>query len=361
MTLLEIVQAAGRRTNKQVSDSDVKTRFIDHVNFARKKAWQKFNWSWKNAMWEIPVLDQITTGRASVVNASRSVVLSSATVSSTQIGWYFQVPGDPIPSWNRVINVSGSTLTLDRPYNGTTNSSAVYYLRGFDWKIPSELEGMPKAVECGTSEIEIQSMLTRPSLIPDTRGKPNRAIFWSNDPIGSTYSTGTLSGTVNTRTLTGSGTSWLANVTAGDQVEITLTSTTYKYHVQSVQSDTSLTLYQFLQTTPAASTYVIRNQFNRYLRLSPTPDQAYIMAIYGQRRFYPLGADNDIDELLMQFDDAILEGVEAYEACSSPDDREKDKYNRWLFGLAEKIGIDGRNFNVVHPAPISLPYGGYRA
>lgn len=361
MTVLETIQAAGRRTNKQVSDSDVKMRFIDHVNFARKKAWQKFNWSWKNALWEVPVLDQITAGTANVSNGSRSVTLSSASVSSTQIGWYFQVPGDAIASWNRVINVSGSTLTLDRPYNGTSNALAVYYLRGFDWKVPSELEGMPKVIECGGSPLTIQSMLTRPSLIPDTRGKPSKGIFWTGDPIGSTYTTGTLSGTINTRTLTGSGTSWLSNVTAGDQLEITVSNTTYKYHVQSVQSDTSLTLYQFLQTTPSGSTYVIRNQFNRYIRLSPTPDNAYIMAIYGQRRWYPLGNDNDIDELLTQFDDAIVEGVEAYEACSSPDDREKEKYNRWLFGIAEKIGIDGRNFNVVNPAPISLPYGGYRA
>ena len=267
----------------------------------------------------------------------------------------------PYYKGNRVVNVSGSTLTLERPFNGTTNTTAVFYLRGFDWPVPSELEGMPKVVELSGQQLGVQSMLTRPSLVPDTRGRPQQAIFWSNDPIGSTYTTGTLSGTVNTRTLTGSSTAWLANVTAGDQMEITLVNTTYKYMVQSVQSDTSLTLYQFLQTTPSSSTYTVRNQFNRYLRLSPTPDNPYLIGISGQRRWYPLANDNDIDELLMYFDDAIVEGVEAYEACSSPDDREKDKYNRWLFGIAEKIGEDSRNFNVTNPAPIDLPYGSYRA
>lgn len=361
MTVLEIITSAGRRTNKPTGNSDVKARFIDHLNFARKKAWNKFNWSWKNKAWFFDVADQFSTGTASVVNGSRTVVLSGPTISSSQVGWYFQVPSITPASFYRVIAVSGSTLTIDTAYQGPTNSSIAYYLRGFDWLLPSELEGMPKLAELGTSEIPLYSMLTRPSEIPDSRGKPTKGIIWSDDPIGTTYTTGTLSGTTSTRILTGSGTSWLSNVMAGDQVEIVVGSTTYKYHVQSIQSDTSLTLYQFLQTSPSASTYTIRNQFSRYIRLSPTPDFPYVMAIYGQRRWYPVNHDNDIDELMNSFDESLVEAMEAYEAASTPDDREKDKYNRWLVGLAEKINVDSRNFNVINPAPISLPYGSYRA
>lgn len=362
MTVLEIITAAGQRTNKNVTDTTVKPRFINHLNFARKKAWNRFNWSWKNKAWQFTVADQITAGTASVINGSRTVTLASATLTSSQVGWYFQIPSVTPGSFYRVVAVSGTTITLDIAYQGATNTSIAYYLRGFDWAIPSELEGMPKLAELGTSEIPLYSMLTRPTEIPDQRGKPTKGVIWSDDPIGTTYATGTLTGTTATRTVTGAGTLWLSNVTAGDQLEITVASTTYKYHVQSVQSDTSLTLYQYLQSSPSASAYTIRNQFNRLIRLSPTPDYPYVLALYGQRRWYPVSHDNDIDELMQNYDESLIEGMEAYEAASSPDDRENPKYNRWLMGLAEKIGIDSRNFSVTNPAPVALPWGvNYRA
>lgn len=361
MTLLEVIQAGGRRTNKPVSQSDVKTRFIDHVHFARRKAWNRYNWSWKNKVWSFPVTDQIITGTASVTLNSRSVVLASATLSSSQVGWYFQVYTTSPSSWYRVVAVSGTTITLDQPYQAATNTVASYYLRGFDWLLPSELEGMPTAIDTQNGELNLYSMPNRPLLVPDMRGRPNTGIIWADDPIGTTYSTGTLSVTTATRTWTGVGTSWLANVKEGDQLEITIGSTTYKYHVQSIQSDTSLTTYQYAQATSSAVSYVTRNQFARYIRLTPTPDNPYVLQIKGQRKFYPLSHDNDIDELLSQFDESFVEAIEAYEAASTPDDRENDKYNRWLIGLNEKIGIDARNFNVKQPAPIANPWGSYRA
>lgn len=362
MTVLEIITAAGRRTNKQTGNADVKLRFIDHLNFARKKAWNRFNWSWKNKTWQFTVSDQIASGTAAVVNGAWTVVISGPSISSAQVGWYFQVPSVTPPSFYHVVAVTGSTLTINPAYQGASNGAVAYYLRGFDWLLPSELEGMPLLTELGTSEIPLQSILTRPTKIPDARGQPRRGVIWSDDPIGTTVSAGTVSGTTGTRALTGSGTAWVSsNVTPGDQVEIVVGSTTYKYHVQSVQSDSAITLYQYLQTSPSASTYTIRNQFARYVRLYPTPDNPYVMAIYGQRRWYPVSHDNDIDELMQNFDESLVEGLEAYEAASTPDDREKDKYNRWLIGLNEKIGVDSRNFNVVNPAPIALPYGRYRA
>lgn len=361
MTLLEVVTAAGERTNKPTSNSVVKTRFINHVNFARQKAWQKYNWSWKQKVWSFSLLDQITTGTANVTNGSRTVTLASATVSSTHIGWYFNAIASDPDSWYRVVNVSGSTLTLETPYQGTTNPVTTFYLRGFDWLIPSELEGMPTLVELGTQHLSINSQFQVPSLIPDTRGKPTHGIFWSNDPIGSTYTTGTITATDGSRSWSGSGTTWLGNVVPGDELQIVIGSMTYKYTVHSVQSDTVLTTYQFPQTTHSDTTYLIRNQFKRFVRLSPTPDRPYPMAVHGQRRWYPLNQDDDTDEFLTFYPESLVEAIEAYEAASTPDDRENDKYNRWLFSLAEKIGIDGRNWNVTNPAPISLPYGAYRA
>lgn len=362
MTLSEFVTIAGARINKSTSISDVKNRFISHVNTIREFAWDKFDWSFKKRSWSIRTYDQINTGTASVSNGSNSVTLSFSASSSPYVGAYFRILGSVPESWYRIVAQGGSTLTLDVPYQGIANVTALYEIRKLDYLLPSELAGRAMMTDSQSRDIVVQSVLSRPSLIPDTRGRPIKAVIWTDDPIGTTYTIGTISGTVNTRTITGSGTSWLSNITAGDQLEIVVASTTYKYQVRSVDSDTSLTLYQFLNTTVAAATsYTIRNQFGRIVRFSPTPDDEYDIAVYGSRHIYPLANDNDTDELLTYHSSALLEGVIGLEQGASPDNRENPQMQKFLMMLATKAGADARDSGIINPAPVSIPWGAYRA
>ena len=362
MTLSEIITIAGARINKQTSVSDVKTRFISHVNTVREFAWDKYDWSFKKRGWSIRLYPQINTGTASVVNGSSTVTVSSSVFSSPYVGGFFRLLGSVPESWYRIVAQGGTTLTLDVPYQGATNATGSYEVRKTDYLIPSEIAGSLDMTDSQGRIITVDSKLVRPTMIPDTKGRPDRAVVWSDDPIGTSYTTGTITGTVDTRTITGSGTSWLTNVTAGDQLEVAVSSTTYKYQVRSVESDTSLTLYQFLRVGISAGTsYTLRNQFGRIARFSATPDDEYYITLTGVRHIYPLAHDNDTDELLTYHSSALIEGIIGLEEGASPDDRENPQIAKFVAMLGTKAGTDARNAGSFNPLPISIPWGNYRA
>ena len=362
MTLSEIITVAGQRTNKTTTNSDVKTRFTNHVNTIREFAWDKFDWSFKERGWGIRLYNQINTGTASVVNGSNSVTLSSSVLSSPYVGAFFRVLGSVPESWYKIVAQGGSTLTLDVPYQGDTNGTGSYEVRKTDYLIPSEINGRIKMTDSQGKILQVDSVMTRPTLIPDSKGRPNRAVVWSDDPIGTTYTSGTISGTADTRTITGSNTSWLTNVTAGDQLEVINGTTTYKYHVRSVESDTSLTLYQFIRLAiSSGSSYTIRNQFGRIARFSSTPDDEYYITVIGNRHIYPLAHDNDTDELLTYHSSALIEGIIGLEQGASPDNRENPQIAKFFAMLATKAGSDARNLSIFNPIPIQIPWGAYRA
>ncbi len=75
------------------------------------------------------------------------------------------------------------------------------------------------------------------------------------------YSTGTVSGTSGTNTLTGVGTSWLTAITANGQTAVAqwimITGDSNKYQISSVTTDTTIVLDSNLNTSPSGATYVI--------------------------------------------------------------------------------------------------------
>lgn len=71
------------------------------------------------------------------------------------------------------------------------------------------------------------------------------------------YTTGTISGTSATSTITGSGTSWLSNVEAGMYFVVPQTSNPRVYRIESVDSDTSITLDRNLNNTHSGIDYNI--------------------------------------------------------------------------------------------------------
>lgn len=362
MTLSELVTIAGKRTNKPTSNSEVKSRFIDHVNAIRDFTWDNFEWSFKKRGWSIRLYDQINSGTVAATNGSNTVTFSSSVLSSPYVGAYFRVLGSVPETWYRIIAQGGTTATLEIPYQGSNVSAGLYEVRKLDYLLPSELAGQAKMSDSRGNEIPVKSVLTAPTYVPISRGRPNEAVVWSSDPIGSTYTTGTISGTVDTRTVTGSGTSWLTTVTPGDQLEVTVSSVTYKYHVQSVQSDTSLTLYQFLRVAISAGTsYTIRNQFGGIVRFTPSADDEYVFTVNGIRHIYPLAHDDDTDELLTYHSSAILEGVIGLEQGASPDDRENPQMQKFLALAGSKSGANMRDAGMINPAPVSIPWGAYRA
>ena len=81
------------------------------------------------------------------------------------------------------------------------------------------------------------------------------------------YTTGTVTATNGSPTITGSGTAWLANVGPGDKILVRALSSSNRtfYEVLSVDSDTQITLTSnFAETTGSGLTYILRGiPFNR--------------------------------------------------------------------------------------------------
>lgn len=364
MLVSETITTAGQRTNKNPDTSaDVFARFLNHLNIVREIAWDKYDWSWKKRSVSIRTYDQVNSGTVTAMNGSQTITHSGTGFSAPYVGGYIRVMGSVPETWYRVIAVvSSSVLTIGQPYQGTNTTTGQFELRKFDYLLPTEFVGKPLITDSVARELYVETVLTAPSLIPSSRGNPDRVVIWSDDPIGTTYTTGTVAASVNSRIVTGSGTTWLTNVTAGDQFEYVSGTTTYRYTVRSVESDTSLTLYNFTEVAiTAASSYTIRNQFGRIMRLDPTADDEYVIQIHGNRRFYRLFHDNDIDELLAFHSAAIIEGMIGLEQGASPDDRENPQIAKFYALLAMKAGSDSRENAVINPEPIRIPWGAYRA
>jgi hypothetical protein len=133
------------------------------------------------------------------------------------------------------------------------------------------------------------------------------------------------------------GTAWLTNVLPGDEIS-GLASDANTYRVQSVQSDTALTLYNVLTTSPSGSTYSAVRQYQYMIRFQPCPDKAYVTFAKGLRRYNPLVSDSDTNELLLRFPYAVIEAAVWREASSSPDTREDSLYMK-----SEKLWLEAQS------------------
>lgn len=93
---------------------------------------------------------------------------------------------------------------------------------------------------------------------PSAIGLPKRRIYGQVDKIKCTgidktldgfIITGSISGDTDSSTITGTGTNFLKELSPSDQITITISNTTYKIDVESVESDTSFTAGSELKVT----------------------------------------------------------------------------------------------------------------
>lgn len=99
-------------------------------------------------------------------------------------------------------------------------------------------------------------------ILPSLLNTPKRRIYGqadgvkcaSVDAVLDGFSIGNISGTMATTTITGSGTSFLATVSPGDEIFVTLGDVSYKFGVESVDSNTSITTSSPLSVSIPGST-----------------------------------------------------------------------------------------------------------
>jgi hypothetical protein len=148
--------------------------------------------------------------------------------------------------------------------------------------------------------------LTAQALIQDFyKGSPTLFQKVGIDTATTTYSTGTVSGSVDTRTLTGAGTSWIANVQKGDVVTIDSVS----YNVLTVDSDTQITLVQNLTAAASTSAYTITRKDLVQIEFDCTPTETTNAHYDYLKKTFDMINDNDEPEIPLQYRDVLILGV----------------------------------------------------
>lgn len=135
------------------------------------------------------------------------------------------------------------------------------------------------------------------SILKDVSGKYDLTVY--SDPaeyvLGprtrTTYTTGTVSGTSSTKVITGSGTSWnTSNLAQYDYIQVG----DYAYTINSVDSDTQITVFQDLEATIAGGTAYTGVLDRWTVSLYPVPNATLAMIIHGKQIVPQLDDDFDI-------------------------------------------------------------------
>ncbi len=340
MNLLESIQRVADDCKIRSSVSDISDRIIREINRVSGEIWDGFRWSFRNRSYRMKTEIDYTTGTVTATNSSRTLTGSGTTFTSSHVGWHIYFPGDSIQNVYRVLAyVSATELTLDIPYLGTTGSAKTYVLRKFDYVLPTEiwdLGDLTATYDGRDIEVLDPSSNVRISSSAIVSGGPVAASIHSSDFTPTTYSTGTVSGTIDTNTLTGSSTAWLDNVYPGD----TITIGSYDYTIESILSDTSIRLYNYLQSTCSASSYVISRQFGRVLRISHPSNDYHTIEIRGLRKYAPLVNSNDTNELLYRYAHPVILKVSALELKSQDDKKRRELEQESELALARARAED---------------------
>lgn len=346
LTFTQAVTRICNRLNKNVNDTTVTARIKNHINDACQEKWLGYAWSFRWREYPLVLSPQVSGSTLTATTDSNTVTSSGTPFLATHVGQWISFTGDAVQAWYRIIKfTSTSSITIEPAYQGTTGSSKAFNLNPTDYNLPMDLTDIGRLkLTVDGHPLQIQHTLQQDGYFQPTldAGVPYGASLYSQDFTKTTYTTGTITGTSGTNTLTGTSTAWLSNILPGDEIS-GITGDSNTYVVQSVQSDTSLKLYNFLTTALSGASYTASRQFQCIVRLTPCPDRAYVCFAKGLRRYNPLVNNSDTNELLLRFPFAVIESAVWREASSSPDQREDSLYLKsekmWLQAQSDDTEI----------------------
>jgi len=235
------------------------------------------------------------TGTVAMTNGSTAVAGTNTVWTSAMAKRKIRFGSDN--AYYRIKSVTnGTNLVLEVPYQGTTDTDATYSIYKDEYRLPADLDvyKIMRQIENSVAMVGLEASafdIYEPT--PQSKGSPNFEILKGTEL--DTYTTGTLSGTINTSTLTGSSTVWTSVEGLGKGSRITIG--TVVYTVKSVDSDTQITIYEKLSATVSAGTTYIIHLDNYIIQFYQIPDAVENIYFRYQRIPYPLINDEDIPDL----------------------------------------------------------------
>lgn len=254
----------------------------------------------------IQTVAEYSTGTVSVTNGSTTVTGSGTTFTSAMTGRKIRVSGDS--EYYTVTYVGATSLTLDRNYEGTTDSGLSYSIFKDIYRVRGDVNklkifrnlGYQLAMEYASNT---DFDLARPAVT--IASQPRVVIIKGRDT--STETTGTVSGTAAAYIITGAGTSWSSvdGLTKGVKIRVG----NYTYTIKSVDSDTQVTTYEPLAETIAALTTYVINLNNILVQFYPPPTSSIGIPYKFYRQLPPLVNDWDESEIPEKYHRLLVEGA----------------------------------------------------
>lgn len=294
--LNDVASRAGQELNSDtVNKETLKTHLLRCLNFYHKDLNTRYNWPWRIKRTSIQTTTNYKVGSVTMTIGSRAVTGSGTSWDSTMAGRFIKL--DREIELYEILSVTNATsLTLVQPYLGASGGSLTYLI----WKKLYDLDPDVPYL----SLLSISEWPKRTSPIPYKEYESSFFNAYTNGQFPylwtwmginrkcSTYGVGTVSTVKDSKILTGAGTVWLGNVFAG--AEITISNDVY--NVESVDSDTQITMVQVGTSTIAATTlqtYTITVKNRSQIALSAVPDPGINMFVTYFKKTYNLLSDND--------------------------------------------------------------------
>lgn len=303
MTFLDIQNQVVSISNVQQQTDLVKKS----VNIALSRIAEYFEWPFYIVnTGVISTVAPYTTGTCTVTNGSASIVGIGTVWTSAMNGRKFRFSSDQ--AYYRIKSVDSTTgITLTAPYQGSTNSSgSTYIIYKDEYRLAPDVDTYKTIVQIQNAIAMFSTPTARfDKFFPSPYSYSNPNLEMMEGTTLDTYSTGTVTVTVNSSTIVGVGTSWTSVEGLGRMSMITVG--TNVYTVKSVTDATNLVIFEVPSTGAMTSLYSISLN-NLMVQVFPIPSQQENLYYRYFRIPSPLVNSYDVPDLPIQWQYLLIYG-----------------------------------------------------
>lgn len=303
------------------------------VNVALNRIAEYFEWPFYMVNTGLIVtVAPYTTGTVTAVNGSASIVGVGTTWTSAMVGRKIRIAsGQP---YYRIKSIdSTTTLTLTTVFQDTSATTAAYNIYKDEYRLASDVDTYKTIVQIQNA---IAMFSTPPArfdkFFPSPYSYSHPTLEIMEGTTLDTYSTGTVTVTVNSATIVGVGTGWSSVEALGRMSLITIG--TNVYTIKSVTDDTHIVVYETPTVAATTSTYSI-SMNNLMTQVFPIPAQQESLCYRYYRIPTPLVNSYDVPDLPIQWQYLLIYGSLSFVFLSKGDinKSQMESEARFLEGL----------------------------
>lgn len=243
-----------------------------------------------NSKGVITTVAPYSTGTVTTVNGSATITGSGTAWTSALVGRKIQIQGDQAHYYILSVN-SVISITLSVPYQGTSQSAVTYNIYKDEYRFPSDVQSYNTLIQIQNSIPMIELPPSRfDDDFPTQQSFDSPYLSMMEGSQLDTYSTGTVSTTLNSTALVGVGTGWTSVEGLGRMTDIIIGGN--RYTVQTVNSDTSITIYEPAVSSLSLNIYQL---LLRNYRTQVFPIPATVQSLYFRYYRMPDIMINDYD------------------------------------------------------------------